>query len=224
MSISLATRMPPARTRDQMIVDAFHELYYTRAGESTWQDTRWLGVSAFKCPLDMWIYQEIIFEQKPDVIIECGTCLGGSALFLASLCDLMGKGRVLTIDIDPPDGKPQHPRITYLHGSSTAPETVTRLRGMMTDQDKALVILDSDHHRDHVLNELRIYSHIVHAGGYIIVEDTNFNGHPVVPDFGPGPTEAVDIFLRENPDYEVDASREKFLMTFNPRGYLKRVR
>ena len=83
--------MPPARTRDQMIVDAFHELYYSRSAESTWQNTRWLGVTAYKCPLDMWIYQEIIFEQQPDVIVECGTCLGGSALFLASLCDLIGK-------------------------------------------------------------------------------------------------------------------------------------
>ena len=110
---------------------------------------------------------------------------------------LSGKGRVLTIDIDPPDGKPQHPRITYLHGSSIVPETVTRLCGLIGETDKVLVILDSDHHRDHVLNELRIYSQMIRAGGYIIVEVTNVNGHPVLPDFGPGPMEAVDIFLRE---------------------------
>jgi len=224
MSISLTTRMPPARTRDQTVVDAFHELYYTRAAENTWQNTRWLGITAFKCPLDLWIYQEIICEQSPDVIVECGTCLGGSALFLASLCDLLGRGRVLTIDLDAPEGKPQHPRITYLQGSSTAPETIARLRGLIGEHEKVLVILDSDHHRDHVLSELRLYAPLIRPGGYMIVEDTNINGHPVAPDFGPGPMEAVEAFLRENRDFAVDETREKFLMTFNPRGHLKRVR
>ena len=87
-----------------------------------------------------------------------------------------------------------------------------------------LVLLDSDHSREHVLDELRAYSPLVTPGSYVIVEDTNLNGHPVWPDFGPGPMEAVDIFLSESDDFVIDTSREKFYLTWNPRGYLKRVK
>jgi cephalosporin hydroxylase len=84
------------------------------------------------------------------------------------------------------------------------------------------VILDSDHERDHVLNELRLYAPLVSAGSYLIVEDSNVNGHPVVSDFGPGPAEAVEQFLAETEEFEVDRSREKFFLTFNPSGYLRK--
>ncbi len=86
-----------------------------------------------------------------------------------------------------------------------------------------LVILDSDHSKRHVLDELRTYSQFVGEGSYIIVEDTNVNGHPVLPEFGPGPMEAIQDFLKENKDFAVDGSKEKFYMTFNPKGYLRRV-
>jgi cephalosporin hydroxylase len=205
-------------------VDAFHNLYYHDAGESTWRDTNWLGHRIFKCPLDLWIYQEILWEVKPEVIVECGTCLGGSALWLATMCDLLQKGRVITIDIDPPDGKPLHPRLTYLQGSSTSDHIVERIRRSIRPGEKVMVILDSDHSKDHVLNEMRIYSKIVSVGSYLIVEDGDINGHPVYPDFGPGPMEAIDEFFRENRDYLIDTKREKFLLTFNPHGYLKRIR
>jgi len=208
---------------DQRIIDDFHNLYRMRK-DSTWMDTNWMGVRVFKCPLDAWVYQEMMWELKPDVIIECGTCLGGSALFLATLCDMMNKGRVVTIDIDPSDGKPTHPRITYLQGSSTSPQIVSKVRSSIQPSDTVLVILDSDHSREHVLNELRAYSPLVPVGSYVIVEDTNVNGHPWNPDFGPGPWEAVEDFLKETSDFVIDESREKFMMTFNPRGYLKRVK
>ena len=215
---------PISHTSQAEAVDAFHQLYYHDAGQSTWNDTYWLGHRVFKCPMDLWIYQEILFEQKPDVIIECGTLLGGSALFFATMCDILGKGRVITIDIDPSDGKPRHPRLTYFQGSSTSDDIVQRVRRRIEPHEKVLVILDSDHSKDHVLNELRIYSKIVTVGSYMIVEDGNINGHPVYPDFGPGPMEAMDEFFRENRDFVVDESREKFMLTFNPRGYLRRLR
>jgi len=85
-----------------------------------------------------------------------------------------------------------------------------------------MAILDSDHARDHVLRELELYGPLVTPGCYVIVEDTNVNGHPVSPEFGPGPREAVDEFLRRNDDFEVDRERERLLMTFNPSGYLRR--
>jgi cephalosporin hydroxylase len=210
------------RTDDQIIAD-FHNLYRIRKDE-TWCNTTWFGTRIFKCPLDTWVYQELMYEVQPDVIIECGTLLGGSALFLCMTCDLLGKGRVITIDIDPSDGKPRHPRLTYLRGSSTSPEIIQKVKAAIKPGEKVLVILDSDHTRDHVLNELRLYSPLVPLGSYVIVEDTNINGHPYAPEFGPGPYEAVEDFLKEDHHFDVDLSREKFMMTFNPRGYLKRVR
>jgi len=175
-----------------------------------------------KCPLDLWIYQEIIFEVKPDVMIECGTANGGSALFLASMCDLVNNGKVITIDIEDKEGRPTHKRIKYLLGSSTSIEVVEQVRKLISDKDKVMVILDSDHSKGHVLSELKIYSKFVTKGSYIIVEDTNINGHPVFSDFGPGPMEAVEEFLKENKDFSVDRSREKFYLTFNPKGFLQK--
>ena len=85
-----------------------------------------------------------------------------------------------------------------------------------------MVILDSDHRRDHVYAELNIYKDIVTPGQYLIVEDTNLNGHPVASEFGPGPMEALQDFLAENDEFEQDKGMEKFYLTFNPDGYLKK--
>lgn len=206
------------------IVEGFHRLYYDSSSSGgTWQDTFWQGIPTWKCPLDLWVYQEIIFEQRPDVIVETGTAFGGSALFLASMCDLVGKGQVMTIDVEDKDERPEHERIQYILGSSTSEEIVERVEQRVPEGGQVLVILDSDHSKQHVLEELRTYSRFVVGGGYMVVEDTNVNGHPVRPDFGPGPMEAVDAFLEENEDFLVDSGKEKFYMTFNPRGFLKKV-
>ena len=201
------------------VTEAFHRLYYDTA---VWKDTYWLGTRAQKCPLDLWVYQEILHQQRPDLILETGTAHGGSALYLASVCDLLGRGEIVTVDIHPIEDRPVHDRITYLTGSSTAPEVVSELERLAEGRKSVLVILDSDHSRDHVLDELRLYSRFVTPGGYLIVEDTNVNGHPVFPDHGPGPMEAVDEFLAATDEFEVDASREKFFLTFNPRGFLRK--
>jgi cephalosporin hydroxylase len=200
----------------------FHRMYYG-ASSRTWKDTAWFGVGVKKCPLDLWIYQEILHEVRPDVIVETGTRFGGSAFFLASMCDLLGNGRVVTVDIEHSDDRPSHDRITYLTGSSTDPDTVERVRSEIGEDDSVLVILDSDHSRDHVLAEMRLYAPVVTKESYLIVEDSNVNGNPVKPRFGPGPMEAIDTFLSDRADFVVDDAREKFFMTFNPRGYLKRV-
>jgi len=209
---------------EKNIVDQFHKLYYnSQAWGGSWNNTFWLGILTRKCPLDLWIYQEIIFELKPDVIIECGTAKGGAALFLSSICDLVNIGKIITIDIEDTKGRPQHKRIKYLLGSSTSEEIVEQVRKLISDKDKIMVILDSDHHKEHVLNELKIYSKLVTKGSYIIVEDTNINRHPVAPDFGPGPMEAAEVFLKENKNFVIDKNREKLYMTFNPKGYLRKV-
>lgn len=200
----------------------FHRLYYY-SPERTWQDTRWLGIPVRKCPLDLWIYQELIQRVRPDVIIESGTRFGGSTLFLANLCDLLEKGRVVSIDIDLIEGRPRHGRIEYLLGSSVDPAIVGQARASVAEGESVLVILDSDHSREHVLAELRAYADLVTPGSYMIVEDTNINGNPVRSDFGPGPMEALETFLVERSDFVVDETCEKFFVTFNPRGFLKRV-
>ena len=204
---------------DPGITEAFHRLYYDT---SVWKDTYWLGVRTQKCPLDLWIYQEILHETRPELILETGTAHGGSALYLACVCDLLGQGDVVTVDIHPVEGRPEHDRVTYISGSSTADEVVAELERLVAGRDRVLVILDSDHSRDHVLDELRIYERFVTPGSYLIVEDTNVNGHPAMPEHGPGPMEALEEFLTETEEFEVDVAREKFFMTFNPHGFLRK--
>lgn len=208
------------------IVEAFHVLYHNNWWNRTVMDTYWLGAQTMKCPLDTWVFQEIIFETRPDVIVETGTRKGGSALYFASIFDLIGNGRVMTVDIvDYPD-KPQHERITYLVGSSTASAIIEEITRLIEPGESVMVFLDSDHSKDHVLEELRLYSDLVSEGNYLIVEDTHLNGHPVfsaavMP--GPGPMEAVQEFLSQDSSFVVDHTREKYGLTFNPSGFLKRT-
>jgi cephalosporin hydroxylase len=182
-----------------------------------------LGIPTLKCPLDLWIYQEIIYEIKPDLIIETGTAYGGSALYLAHLCDLMGKGNVVTVDIENQAKRPKHSRIEYLTGSSVDPVILSKMGERVQKAKTVLVILDSDHRKPHVFQELQCYGPWVTKDSYLIVEDTNVNGHPVDPEYGPGPMEAVEDFLKGNNQFAADRQREKFYLTFNPSGYLKRI-
>ncbi len=205
------------------ISSQFHKLYY-HSPSRPWLNTRWLGIPVLKCPLDFWIYQEIIHEIKPDVIIECGTYKGGSALFFAALCEFMQHGRVITIDIQTDAQRPQHERITYLLGSTIAPEIVAQVRALLRPNESVMAVLDSDHSMSYVLQEMKIYNALVTPGSYLIVEDTSINGHPVAPQYGPGPMEAVQAFLKENDAFVVDKTREKFFMSFNPNGYLKKIK
>jgi len=203
------------------IVNRFTVLYYALA-QQTWKNTRWLGINLWKNPLDLWVYQELIHEHRPDLIIETGTWAGGSALFLASLCDLINHGRVITIDIETLDNRPEHERIAYITGSSLDPTVINPVVEQARTCETVMVLLDSDHNKAHVLNELRIYAPLVTVGSYVVVEDTNINGHPVARSFGPGPMEAVDEFLAEDSRFEIDLTPEKFLHTFNPHGFLRR--
>lgn len=206
------------RRRDP--VTQFHKQYYD---SEVWRDdTAWFGVPTQKCPLDLWIYQELLYELRPDLIIETGTYSGGSAMYLASLCDLLGNGRIVSVDIAPQDPLPEHPRIEFVTSSSTDPAIVERLRGEAAASSTVMVLLDSDHSYAHVRDELAAYHSMVTPGSYLIVEDSNVNGNPVLPDFGPGPMEAIDEFLPAHPEFEVDEHCERFMVTFNPRGFLRR--
>ena len=221
--------------QEQAVINQFHKLYFdSHAVGKAWISSTWMGVPLHKCPTDLLTYQEIVYDVEPDVIIETGTLLGGSAYYLASLFDLIGRGRVITIDVDSREEslarvrsraykvRPEHPRITYIRGSSTSGDVFRQVKSLIHAGDRVLVVLDSDHSKTHVLEELREYSPLVSVGSYLIVEDTNANGHPVLPQFGPGPMEAVEEFLKTNTNFAPDRSREKHFLTFNPGGYLRR--
>ena len=128
-----------------------------------------MGKHVFKCPLDLWVYQEIIFDLKPDVIVESGTYYGGSALFFAHLMDMIGKGEIVTIDVDRMPDMPVHPRITYLEGSSLSNEITSQVRKYTHDKQTVMVFLDSDHKNKHVTQEIEIYNEFVTPGSYLIV-------------------------------------------------------
>jgi cephalosporin hydroxylase len=209
-----------SRRLDARAVSRAHDVFY---GSNAWTNAAWLGAQALKNPLDLWVYQEILFETRPELIVETGTYRGGSALYLASLCDLLDHGQVISIDIEPlREDYPRHPRITYLAGrSSTDPQVLAEVRSR-ADGRPLLVVLDSDHSQGHVEAELEAYAPLVPVGCYVIVEDSNIG--QIRKDLMPGPLQAVETFLAGNDEFEIDREREKFLITFNPSGYLRRVR
>ncbi len=213
---------PPLSAEETEIVRRFHDLYYRRWSQGA--DTinlSWFGHHLLKCPLDLWVYQELLARTRPDVVLETGTWRGGSALYFAMIFDQIGHGRVITVDSNVQPNRPEHSRISYITGSSVDPEVVAQVRKEV-DGQRVMVVLDSDHRAAHVYDELVAYSQLVQTGDYLIVEDTNVNGHPTYPDFGPGPMEALDRFLSQNDEFIVDRRCERFLMTLYPRGYLKR--
>ena len=184
--------------------------------------TEWMGHRAAKCPMDMWVYQELMHKLETDLLIETGTLLGGSALFFAQMFDLMGRGKVISIDIDIKDDLPQHPRIEYIEGSSVATEVLGRIATASEAADSVMVLLDSDHAAPYKYEEMQQYAKFVTAGSYMIAEDTCFDAYPAFPEHGPGPAEAVHKFMRNNSDFEVDHSLERHMITFVPGGFLRR--
>jgi cephalosporin hydroxylase len=208
------------RRLDRAAVSRAHDVLYL---SDAWTETTWLGAQALKNPLDLWVYQEIMVETRPELIVETGTYRGGSAFYLASICDLLDAGEVVSIDVEPVrDDYPVHPRVTYLGGrSSTDPDVVATVRER-AEGKRALVVLDSDHSQAHVEAELAVYKDLVPVGGYVIVEDSNIG--QIRKDLLPGPLQAIEAFLARTDEFEIDRAREKFLITQNPSGYLRRVR
>jgi cephalosporin hydroxylase len=191
--------------------------------DSILSGTTYFGVPTLKNPLDAWIYQEIVYEMKPDVIVEIGNRHGGSALLFAHLCDILNKGRVIGVDLDHdtvPDRVKTHPRITFLDGDAC--RSAERVEGLIAKDERVLIVEDSAHTYDNTLNVLRRYSHLVRMGDYFIVEDSVCH-HGLDTGPKPGPYEAIEAFVRENADFEIDRSRERFVITWNPKGFLKRV-
>lgn len=197
-------------------IAAFHQAFY--ASKQTHWMTYFEGVALLKSPMDLWVYQELIWYQKPTLIIETGTAFGGSALFFARQLDKLNAGKVISIDVEPATQLPQHPRITYVKGySSTDLCLHEALATIVPTHPRVMVILDSDHAADHVEGELDLFAPYVTEGQSLIIEDTNLNGRPVPIDWrgGPGPGIAVDRWLPNHQEFGRNLWAERYLMTFH---------
>jgi cephalosporin hydroxylase len=223
-------RLVAEAVTDAEIIRAFHGLYAgglaqqrRAAGDSVamppWNETQWLGCGVVKCPMDLWVYQEIIYETRPDILLECGTSGGGSAFYFATLFDLLGGGRVLTVDKDEYRHLwREHPRITYLVGDSVSDAVVARMRAEALQARRVMVSLDSDHAYAHAKRELDLYGPLVTAGCYMVCEDAGFRTEE--EDWV---SRSISEFLRENANFAADASREKHLLTNNRNGWMRRI-
>jgi len=199
-----------------------HQAY--RYGDPEMQQ-RWLNHDILKSPFDCWIYQELIYKIKPDYIIELGIMFGGATHFCASICDLVGHGKVLGIDISLAKVKSiDNERITLIEGSSSSPEAFEKAKEIV-DGGSALVIADSDHEKNHCLAELRLFSQLVTVGSYYVVEDSlndPMHWHPVPNE---GPQAAALAFLEETDDFVVDTRyAEKYIFSLSPLGFLLRTK
>jgi cephalosporin hydroxylase len=209
------------------LVEKFNDLFYSSGvvGNLTWR-----GIPMMKNPCDLWMMLELFQLLNPRVILETGTHHGGSATFFADMMALFELPcKVITIDINPKwSFDPASKGIVSLVGYSTNPAIVKRasqeISSALTQMPGNIIVtLDSDHSKSNVLSELRLYSPFVTIGSYLIVEDTNVNGHPSLPSHGPGPWEAVEEFVKEVKDFEIDRNCERFLVTSNPNGWLRRI-
>ena len=208
--------MKPKLTREvsDAIIENFHHLLYSGG---VWMRAFWRGYPVTKLPNDLFIYQELIHAVKPDYIVETGTAHGGSAVFFADMLELEGHGEVITIDINFRPNRPDHRRIKYINADSiSAFSGVERI----VHGKRVIVTLDSDHQKAHVLQEMELYAPI--ATEYLVVEDTNVNHPVVVGGIDEGPMEAVVEFLKTHKEFEIDHAAHKFLITFNPNGWLRR--
>ena len=202
-----------------------HSLFFRDliATTGNFYSTSWLGHPIWQNVLDLWTIQETIASVRPSLLIECGTNRGGSSIFFANLFDLMGEGKIVTVDVERLHNL-SHPRITYLIGSSTSKEVfevVEKMAAMSTGP--VMVILDSDHSRDHVREELKRYAPLVTPGSYCLVQDGVIDTLPTFRKARPGPLPAIEDFLTSTVDFELDLERcERFLITHHPKGWLRR--
>ena len=183
----------------------------------------WLGHPVWQNILDLWTIQETISDVKPGLLIECGTNRGGSALFFAHLFDLLGRGQVITVDIKRLHTL-EHPRIKFMIGSSLDANIISYASSQAAAAEgPVLVILDSDHSAQHVLQEMEAYGPLVTPGSYMLVQDGVIDTLEMFKAGRPGPLVAIREFTKKHPEFEVDAARsERFLITHHPLGWLRR--
>ena len=186
----------------------------------------WMGIPILKNPIDLAMYWEILWEKKPDTIVEVGSMYGGSALFFATLLDTFsGNGKVITIDIDHSKFRADYPSIYKITGDSASPEVFERATDLC--EGRVMVVHDGAHDAEQVYKDLCLYGQLVSPGQYLVVEDT------IIDEFQPGdsigttcagPGEAARKFLATHPEFIADLHRERYFLTYNRGGWLLKVR
>lgn len=201
----------------------------------------WMGLPIIQMPADVMATQEVIWDTKPDIIIETGVARGGSMVFMAAMLQLIGKGKVVGVDIDirahnrsAIESHPMASRIELIEGPSTSAETMDRVRAAIPTGASVMVVLDSDHSRDHVLDELRHYAPLVTEGQYMVVADTLLGrcepsqvptkrSQVLLP--GDEPLAALHAYLKETTRFELDeVINGKLVFSSSPGGYVRCVR
>lgn len=203
----------------------FHQVFFADLIRKSrnFSTIEWSGNPTWQNVLDLWNIQETINQIKPALIIETGTNQGGSSFFYGQLLDLIGHGKVVTVDIEKLHDL-NHPRVTYLIGSSTAPEIFGTIEQMAAEADgPVMVILDSDHSQAHVERELELYAPLVTDDSYLLVQDGVIDTLRKFRKGRPGPLPAIRQFVRQHPEFEVDHEKcERFLVTHHPEGWLRK--
>ena len=187
-----------------------------------WQSFSWCGLQIWQFPEDLLRLQEVLSTLKPDVIVETGVKYGGSAIFFASMCRLLGKGRVISVDINIPadvrkevEQSPFADLVTLIEGDSASAKVVDNVRGRIAEREKVFVFLDSDHSKDHVSRELNAYSSMVTPGSYIVATDgvmSNLADAPLgrqewVAD---NPAAAARQFAEKHPEFKIQKPKALF--------------
>ena len=191
-----------------------------------WHQTTWMGKWMAKTPTDLFTYQEIVHRVRPNVIIETATGGGGRASFLASILDLLHgddatAARIISIDNPQVPTLPEHPRVTFIEADPHDDATAERVAALVGEHPRAVLILGRAH-SGKMLRAFDHYSRYVPIGSYVVVEETIVNGHPVWAGFGSGPAETVKEILNRG-GFTVDSAMERYALTFNPGGVLKRT-
>ena len=186
------------------------------------------GIEMQKNPMDMMVYMELIYKVKPDVIIEIGAAGGGTALWLAHQLDTLGKGKLISIDINHGGFKAEHPRIIKITGDSTLKETARKVESEINNiVDMILVIHDGSHKKEDIKKDFNLYKKFVPPGSYFIIEDgimdvMNWKDHRTSGhDCG---MIAGQEIVKENPNWIIDKECEKYIITYNPCGFLRRIK
>jgi len=196
---------------------AFVEAYWNSLA---WQQTEWLGHPVPLAPTDLVAYQELLTQVRPEWVVVTGSD-AGRTLFLASICDLLGQGGVVTV-ADAPAAVPEHPRVHHVRAEPHAGSAFTQVRTLTGEAPRALVILASGNPTARLVAEFRGYAPLVPVDSYVVFEGTIRNGRPVWPGYGPGPTEAIHRVLSVDHDFVQDTSWDRHGLTFNPGGILRR--
>ncbi|MCB0977610.1 MAG: class I SAM-dependent methyltransferase [Acidimicrobiales bacterium] len=189
----------------------------------SWRGATWLGRPVARFPTDLHAYQELLASARPDVVILIAddNALGGRAAFFAGVQDQIGVGRVIAVGAGSEGDRPDHPRVTYLVGRGDEADAAEQIEKLLGDETACVFIgLGS---KQRVVRAFERYAPLVNVGGYVVLENTVLNGRPAAPDFGPGPHEAVADILARHPDFVPDPTYERYTITFNKNGYLRRM-